>query len=110
MQNSFMTCFELHILIFFDTPVLMLYIAACIHCVLIDFSYYTHWRHSYCFSVDLIDFHTPDNGEVSIHVGCLGTSNKYVAVPRHDSICTAHLQHPYSDDDACVSFDTYAFS
>ena len=65
-QNSFMTCFELHILIFFDTPVLMLYIAACIHCVLIDFSHYTHWRHSYCFSVDLIDFHTPDNGEVFI--------------------------------------------
>ena len=63
MQNSFITSFELHILIFFDTPVLMLYIAACI---LIDFSHSTHWRHSYCFSVDLIDFHTPDNGEVFI--------------------------------------------
>ena len=31
-------------------------------------------------------------GEAFIHVGCLGTSNKSVAVPRQDSIraCSAH--------------------
>ena len=45
-----------------------------------------------------LESHVTDNftrsgqWEAFIHVGCLGTSNKYVAVPRQDSIraCSAH--------------------